>query len=140
MKKRSIAPKPSPENGAVQVGAYHSEPDAPWGGYINIRLEEAQKSAFFDWYAENAGQAPQILDTLLGDGMKVGLSYDRENECYITTFTGRLVGGSDARYCCTTRGGRLEEVLALACWKHVYVARGDYGNFRPRSGKLDNWG
>jgi len=121
-------------------GIYWLPNEAAWGGFINVRLDEEQKQAFLTWFADAGTAIHQLMDDVLGEGMKVGWSYDRENSCYIVTFTGALVGNSNERYVTTSRAGTFNECLALALWKHLKLADGDYGNFRPTTGQLNNWG
>lgn len=136
--------KGSPSNqaktpSAVQ-GIYWLPSDATWGGFINIRLPDDAKLAFNAWQEDRPLEGQQILDDVLGEGAKFGLSYDRENECYVATLIGALVEGSNERYCVTTRAGSLVEVVNLTAWKHAYYAKGDYSSYRPREQKLDTWG
>jgi len=121
-------------------GVFWLPPDAAWGGFINIRLPDDAKLTFDAWEEDNSGEGFQILDEVLGEGAKFGLSYDRENNCYVATLTGALVDGSNERYCVTTRAGRLDEVINLMAWKHAYYAKGDYGSFRPKVSQLASWG
>jgi len=132
----------SSENEAPRVvqGVYWTPNDAAWGGFINIRLEDEQKLLFNEWYEAHPDEGTKILDDVMGEGAKLGLSYDRENECYVSTLMGALVDNSNERYCVTTRAGTLAEVVALTAWKHAYYAQGDYGSYRPATGKLNNWG
>lgn len=136
-KKRTHEPEQSPQ---TAQGIYWLPSDAAWGGFVNIRLDDSQREAFGFWFGENASRVAQFLDEILGEGMKVGLSYDRENQCYIATFTGALVGNSNERYCATSRAGTLNECLGLAVWKHIFLTQGDYGNFRPANSTFMSWG
>jgi hypothetical protein len=134
--KSPAKPKTDPR----ELQPYWTPNDAEWGGFVNIRLDDSQREAYAEWEADNAQYAPQVVDELLAAGMKIGLSYDADNQCYICTFTGALVSVSDMRFVMTTRAGTMDEVLALSVWKHTQVAHGDYGDFRPRTGKFDSWG
>lgn len=139
--QKKISPsKPSPAVAQRTQHLFRLDENAQWGGFINIRLSDDNKADFSTWYDENAGQAGLLLDDLLGQGMKVAFSFDAENSCYICTFTGKLLASSGDRFCMTTRAGRLEEVIALACWKHFSLAKGDYDNFRPKTGNFSSWG
>jgi len=136
--KKSTAtnPPPSPK----PTGKYWLPQDSAWGGFINIKLTETDKEAFAAWKEMQQGGVWADFDDLLGQGMKVGLSYDPENECYICTFIGRLVSTDTARYCMTSRSGTWEDVIALALWKHAMTGTGFYDDFRPHNGRMDNWG
>lgn len=113
--------------------------DAPWGGFINVRVDQEQKEEFEAWCSVNPDQGWVILTDVLNEGMKVGFAYDAENECYIITFTGALVYNSTERYCVTSRAGTIGETIALAGWKHAVLIAGNYGDLRA-NGRLSSWG
>lgn len=115
--------------------------DAEWGGYINIRLDELQKEAFHAWFAESAHEIGTYLEDFLADGGKFSVSYDDENECFVSTLAGCLLRTADrARFTSTSRAGTVTESMALALWKHFILCSGDYTEFMPKTGRLMNWG
>lgn len=124
----------------IKAQPYWTPNDAAWGGFINVRLAEEDKLKFAEWWDDAGVDVPQVMQDLVGLGAKLGVSYDGENECFITTLMGRLVGETDDRYCMVTRAGTFSEAWALMCWKHLVVAEGEYGDFRPKTGKFDHWG
>lgn len=120
---------------------YYLPSDAAWGGFINIRLDDNQKAEFLAWYEKNYEVVfPNLID-LLGSGIKATFSFDAEHDCFICAIQGALVGeaGND-RFVSTSRASSLVEVVALTVWKHTVLARGDYGNYRPKSGSFMSWG
>lgn len=129
-----------PEKPAVHRGAYWLPNDATWGGFINMRLDDEQRGDFNVWFSENSVEISRLLDDAVGDGVKFGLAYDDEHECYISTFTGALVGGSNERYTCTSRAATMVEAIGLAAWKHFVLTQGDYGNFKPANATFMSWG
>ena len=120
---------------------YYLPNDAPWGGFINIRLDEEQKGEFFEWMAAHVAHYPAYFDDLIGAGLKATFSYDVENDCYILALQGGLVGSmSGSRFVSTSRAGTMSEVIALTVWKHIILTEGDYGNFKPRDLTFMKWG
>jgi hypothetical protein len=116
--------------------------EVPWGGYVDLRLDEDDKSQFVVW--SNAERQSYWLDfvELLGKGFKFGLSYVVEDDCYIASFTAygeRLIGLND-RYCLTARSPEWEEAVMLLIFKHLVMARGNWGNFKPKSRKMERFG
>jgi len=124
----------------IPVGRYYLAEDAPWRGFLNIKLDDDHKVAFAAWLEAYPDEPTRIFHDLLGEGAKLGFSYDRVNQCYIATLTGALLEGDTGRYVMTTRAGTWWESLALTCWKHAELAHGDYGDFLPRSGSFKSWG
>jgi hypothetical protein len=113
--------------------------DAPWYGFINVTVTDAEKEEFHVWYSENSQHVNSMLDDLLAEGMKYGCSYDRENECYVATLTGNLVEKANLRACVTSRAGNWADVNALAVWKHYILCAGEYGDLLT-SGRKRSWG
>ena len=132
--------KPVQEKLSFPVGKYYLEEDAPWGGFINIKLDDDAHDAFDVWNAAHHNEIAQLFIDLMAEAIKVGFAYDSEHQCFITTFTGALVDGDKARYCMTTRAGTWDECLALSLWKHTVMAQGNYRDFLPRSGTFKSWG
>ena len=128
----------TPEKNVTQ-GKFWLSNDAPWGGFINVAITDSEKDEFLGWLVEHKGEVPSMLDDLIAEGMKYGIAYDRENQCYIVTFTGALIEKSNVRCCVTTRAGTWAECDALAVWKHYILCAGDYGDLYA-SGRKRSWG
>lgn len=137
-KSKSIPDLDTPEK-TVKQGIFWLPNDAPWGGFINVSLNEGDKAAFHLWYDQNADAVAHMLDDLLAEGMKYSVAYDRENECYITTLTGGLVQGANLRCAVTSRAGTWGDADALTVWKHFILCAGNYGDLLA-TGRKRNWG
>jgi len=119
---------------------YYAEPDAPWGGYVDLKLDDSRRADFADWFSKTGQEAMgHVLDALI-EGLVLGSRWDEANQCYLATFTGCGVSGSTERYVLTARAGDFSEALALLVYKHVILMAGDWGGFRPKTGSLFNWG
>lgn len=106
-----------------------------------MRLDEEQKAEFYVWYAEASQYVEGMVDDMLGLGIKLSVSYDWGNECFVCSVTGALVGSDPAsRYTSTSRAGNRAEVFGLTVWKHTYLCQGDYGNYAPKTGTIMSWG
>ena len=123
----------------VTQGTFWLPNDAPWGGFINVSVSDAEKLEFQSWYDENSQQVNGMLEDLLDDGMKYGCSFDRENGCFIVTLTGGLVEGANLRCCVTSRAGTWADTNALAVWKHFVLCDGAYGDLLA-TGRKRSWG
>jgi len=116
--------------------------DVPWGGYVDLRLDEDDKQQFAVW--SEAEQQSFWLDfvELLGKGFKFGLSYDQSGDFYLTSFTafGKELIGLQDRWCLTARAPDWETAVALLLFKHLVLAQENWGNFRPKTQRFDNFG
>jgi len=138
-RKKSTSPAlDTPEKNVTQ-GRWWCAADAPWFGFVNVALNEGDKSAFHDWDQEHYLEVPQLLEDVIAAGMKYGVAWDAENECFVVTFTGNLVEGSNTRACVTTRAGTWAEANALAVWKHYELLAENYGDLMA-TGRKRNWG
>ena len=134
--KKPIEKDPIPRS---KYGADPSE-EPDWGGYINIKIDAETKAKYAAWVEGDGSAFWSLLEDTLSEGMKYGLSYDHENDCYIATFTGCGVVGFNSRYCLSARSDRFEDATALLVFKHAIICEGNWGNFRPSRGTVDNWG
>lgn len=139
MPRKTKSPGSKPNKPQVVQGRYWLDSEAPWGGFINVSISDEEKEAYFAWSVENDPYIPSMLSDLLGEGMKVGLAYDQENECAIVTFTGGLVEGANLRCCVTSRAGTTTAALSLALWKHIILCGGEYGDLLA-TGRKRSWG
>lgn len=137
-KKKSVSPPPitPPVN-----QPYYLPSDAEWGGFINIRLDDVQKAEFLSWYEKEYNSINAMYIDMLGQGIKSTMSFDAEHDCFICAVQGRLLSeAGNSRYVSTSRASTLIEVIGLTVWKHYFLARGDYGAYRPKSGQFMTWG
>lgn len=120
---------------------YHLANDADWGGFINIRLDDEQAASFKSWYSNGSVNVEAAIDEMLGLGCKLSAAYDAENQCYICSITGGLVGANRShRYTSTSRASTLHEAYGLSVWKHYILCEGDYGNYSPKTQLFMKWG
>jgi hypothetical protein len=135
----------SSKNGAsksIETGTPVKASDVPWGGYVDLRLDDDDKQQFGVWSVSEHESFWLEFMELLGKGFKFGLSYVAEDDCYLASFTAhgeRLIGLND-RYCLTARAPAWEQAVMLLIFKHLVMARGNWGNFKPKSRKMERFG
>lgn len=116
--------------------------DMEWGGFINVRMSDEDKTAFRFWANERDSHMWVDFQELVSRGFKFGLSYDPVGDFYLATFTagGAALIGIDARCCLTARAPGWEESISLLIFKHEVLAKGNWGTFRPKTMRFDNFG
>lgn len=120
---------------------YHLPNDAPWGGFVNIRLSDEQKDSFHLWLEANSAHYPADFDDMLNSGCKISFAYDAQHQAYVVSTMGALMlADPNKRFASTSRAGTLNEAIALTVWKHLELCRGDYGNYKPSDGSFMSWG
>jgi len=111
-----------------------------WGGYIDVRLSGDDKLLFSTWYESNEGDVFNWLNDALAAGLKLGMMYDGENQCYVASLNGRGVTTSEKRFTLTARANTFDEAFALLCYKHYVALEGDWGNWKPSNKRKQDWG
>lgn len=131
--KRKADASPTRDVNASRL--YYCASEAPWGGYVNLRVSEDERQDFDDWTVEEAASLGRYLETATVEGLKLSVTYDAENSSYIATFTGAGCHGDKARYCLTARSSDLTEAINLLLYKHLVLLDGDWGAYAPSTGR-----
>lgn len=104
-----------------------------WGGFIDVKLDADDKSAFQTF--ETSTWQWTYLEDVLADEIKLSLSYDEDNDTYLATLTSVKHAGPNMRCVLTSRADSWERAVMLAIFKHTELLEGDWGRFRPSSGR-----
>ena len=138
---RAKSPKNSPAKHDPNAGRkYYLPQDAVFGGYVELRIDEDQKGAFDLWYGEHEYEIAGMAAETLVDGMALSIKYDAANQCFLASYSGAGVTGSNERYVLTARSSSWPEALALLVYKHDELMGGMWDDFLPRTGRLRSWG
>lgn len=126
---------------AIQNGTKDA-PKIDWGGFVDIRLTDGEKETFHHWHTELGDGIWGELVEVVSSGFKLGLSYDPSGDFYLATLTasGVDVIGLQDRYCLTARAPEWAMAIALLLFKHIVIARRDWGAYKPRTGRMENFG
>lgn len=119
---------------------YYAPPEATWGGYVDLSLDEDQRNRFGTWVLEQNGAWVHMLQDAMAQGLACGAKWDAENQCFICSLTGAGVSNSNERYVLTARSSDYIEAMELLLYKHVELMRGDWGDYRPKTRTLRQWG
>jgi hypothetical protein len=114
--------------------------NAEWGGFINVAMSEEEKTAARSWIMAFTGEVDSYLSDAVWEGLKLSVSADVSNECFIATFTGLPYEGSKLRSSLSARGATMWEATALLVYKHYVLAEGNWGQFMSSGKKKDNFG
>lgn len=139
-RRRKNVPDESSTASASTEQRYLLPADAPWGGFLNARLDGEHKERFQDWFSSEGSRVWQALDDVLSEGVKVSLSFDAENSAYVAALTGRLCLSLKQRWVAQGRASTWEEAVAVVLYKHFVLAEGNWDNFRPSKGDFMKWG
>lgn len=114
--------------------------DPLWGGFLNLRLSAEETEMFKTWYPEQGVNLWSVFQDILATGLKFSIAWDAENQCHISTFTGKLIPGQETKYATSARAITWDESLALLIFKHDVLADRNWANFMPKHGTLNQFG
>ena len=130
-----------PRKGDPNAGRrYYAEPDAPWGGFVDLVLEESERSDFDAWSESDAPAVWSGLAEGLVDGLNLSVKYDLQNACFAASLLGRGFGASPDRHCLLARASTPGEAIALVIYKHVILSGGDWSRWIASSGNRRQFG
>jgi hypothetical protein len=104
-----------------------------WGGFIDIKLDADDKAKFKVFETDEWQWT--YLEDVLADEIKLSLSYDSGNDVYLCTLTSVKHGPANMRLVLTSRADSWERAVMLAIFKHTALLEGDWGRFRPSTGR-----
>lgn len=99
-----------------------------WAGFVPCELGVDHKDAFDEWLGEAGSLVWADVVDALGTGMKLSVTYDAPNQCFIASFSGRpdIVGEHEFNAVLSARAGTIDDAIALLVYKHVAVLQGDW--------------
>jgi hypothetical protein len=83
-------------------GAVGKEYDAPFRGYVNLQLADADKVAWEKWSA--SASVWEVLEASVGDGVNIALKLDPKGQGYLASATQRRADSPNAGLVVTARG------------------------------------
>jgi len=119
---------------------YQSASQDEWGGYIDVRMNGDEKELFVAWWEANGPEVFNWLIDILPSGLKLGMMWDGENQCYVASLNGKGVSSQQKRYTLTARAQLFDEAFALLCYKHYILLEQDWGNWKPSNKRKQDWG
>jgi len=114
----------------------------PWGGYLNMRLDQQQKEQFHFWYRELGDDVWELFLQALSQGMKFSLVYDPETDTYTASLTNspRCTCGVSSLYVLSAYAQNWQQAVALVLFKHFVLLGGTWENYRPFKSVQDKLG
>lgn len=90
---------------------------------ISSKLTDEELAQFDDWQAKNAKKVWDLLTSEMLDGVRVGVSWDGYNDCFIASFTGKGDKNVNTGRCLMSRSQDWQEAIAMNVFKHVEIYR-----------------
>lgn len=119
---------------------YWCASDAPWLGFVNLKVSENERSDFDGWSQAEGENIWPMLEEQMVEGLKLSVSYDAENGCSVATFTGAGCVGIRERCCFTARAATWDEAVRLLLYKHLILMDGDWSSYLPKTGRRQTFG
>lgn len=96
-------------------------------GYVEIRLDTAQKELFRRWAAEQESVF-DLVSAQTEAGYRFSLGWDDYNSAQMCSVTTKDKENTNAGWVLVGRGSTAELALYQALFKHLIVAKGDWLN------------
>jgi len=114
----------------------------PWGGYLNVRLNEDQKQQFSQWYSELGDDVWELFLQSLMEGMKFSLTYDSGTDTYTACLTNspRHTCGVSSLYVLSAFAPDWRLAVAALMFKHYQLLGGTWENYSPSKPIQDRLG
>lgn len=99
-----------------------------WAGFVPCDLDVLDRDAFDSWFGGDSTKVQRSIEDTLGTGLKMSLTFDLTNSCYVASFSGRPdVEGEYAFVAVLTgRSSTLAEALAVLVYKHEEMLHWDW--------------
>lgn len=110
------------------IGRRKIQKQDEWAGFAQVNVSEFEREAFDLWLSENTTHVfPLLLDSL-AEGLKLTAVWDKGNDCFILSLTGRPdeLGVREWTATLSGRGATFDEALNVLIYKHVEVTGGDW--------------
>lgn len=93
--------------------------------FVDIPLSPECREAFLAWEWDHEGLVVE-LQRLCDSGYRVGCTWVGESQSYTVSLTCRDSDSVNTGLCMTSFARTLEKAVALAVFKHLYVAEGNW--------------
>jgi len=102
-----------------------ARPKDEWAGFVPCELGVDGREAFDVWCTGMGQSFARLIDDALGTGLKLTMSYDGQNQCYVACFSGRPdVDGEIAfNAILSGRAGTFSQALQVLVYKHYELLR-----------------
>lgn len=98
--------------------------DRPQVSFVGVRVSRDVKAKFDKWVTREAFDWLDELEHQLQAGIKVGVTWDRKNDCFIVSATNWIEGDENYGWCFSTRNSSVQKALQLALYKLLVVLEG----------------
>lgn len=115
-------------NAKARLQLRRAESKDEWAGFVPCEVSTAEKPAFDAWYAADEAYPWGLVANALFEGLKLSVSFDKANDCYIASLSGRpdRTGSQAWNAVLTARAGDFNAAVALVMYKHEVILGGDW--------------
>lgn len=89
--------------------------------FVNVRLTEAEKVVFNDWYAENQDDLLLLVDQIISTDNKFTISYSTEYLAYTTAVTCKDLHSVNVNWCITSRSDDMLQAIGMSVYKTLWL-------------------
>lgn len=105
--------------------------------FINVDMTDKHEADFTEWSSKNLPNLAELTAEMCGEGNKLGVSYDGDNECFIVSVTCKDDASDNHNKCYTSRSDDWTEALLIALYKWDVIFKRSTWEGKARR---QNWG
>lgn len=132
--------RPTTPNQAPPLPPFATTSDTPWGGYVNLTLDENDKVAYHAWLEMNHDYLDQLLGDVLSEGVQFSIKYAPAQQSFIVTLTTKPRPDLDMRCCMSSWSNSPSDGIYISLYKWVQVLGKDMSDYRPSTSQFARWG
>lgn len=102
-----------------------------WVGFVDIKLTNEEKEQFSAWDV-NDEDLWIIFEDVIRTGHKVAVTYNKQNDNFVASFTGLEANKTNAGYTLSAFAPNWYAAVRVLVFKHSMILEGDFGNAKGR--------
>lgn len=102
-----------------------------WKGFVDVKLTEQEKENFTQWDVHDNDLFLLLAEAVVA-GHKQSLTWNKQNETYVFSFTGNEGAGKHEGYTLSAFAGDWYIALRVLLYKHHVLLEGDWSKAKDR--------
>lgn len=104
-----------------------------WRGFVDVKLTQDEKEKFAAWDVQDGDLWVFMADSI-ASGHKLSLTYNKQNDQYVASFTGQQEKGSNAGLTLSAYAKDWYDAIRVLVFKHAVLLEADWSRAKDRPG------
>lgn len=111
--------------------------DVAWQGFVDVKLTSEEKENYMAWDVHDEDLWVLLVDAI-GCGHKLSVTYNKQNDQFVASFTGQTGTEGNEGYTLSAYGKVWYDAVRVLCYKHAVLLDCDW--LRAKERVSDNIG